>query len=225
MNEAGESPQIPPPSLQFETAEGLTPDSPACAMCRAPLATEYHELNGHPVCASCRAKEEAAHAQDMQWSRFITAAVYGFGAALAGGLLYWGFVKLTNIEFGLMAIAVGWLVGKAVMKGSNMRGGRRYQILALALTYFSITLSYGVLMIEEISKRPTPVAIGLGFILLLMLAAPFLGGFSNIIGLFIIGIGLFEAWKQTRLVPFSSGGPYRFGSGPPAKPPSPAGAA
>ena len=225
MNEPGDSSEIQP-ALQFETAEGLTPDSPACAMCRAPLATEYHELNGHPVCAACRAKEEAVHAQDMQGSRFITAAVYGFGAALAGGLLYWGFVKLTNIEFGLMAIAVGWLVGKAVMKGSNMRGGRRYQILALALTYFSITLSYGVLMIEQISRSPTPATVGLGFILPLMFAAPFLGGFSNIIGLVIIAIGLFEAWKQTRLVPFSSGGPYRFGSGPQApSPPSLTGAA
>ena len=224
MNEPGDSPEILP-ALQFETAEGLTPDSPACAMCRAPLATEYHELNGHPVCASCRAKEEAAHTQDLQWSRFITAVVYGLGAALAGGLLYWGFVKLTNIEFGLMAIAVGWLVGKAVMKGSNMRGGRRYQILALALTYFSITLSYAVLMIEEISKRPTEATVGVGLVLLLMLAAPFLGGVSNFIGLVIIVIGLFEAWKQTRLVPFSSGGPYRFGTGPRANPPSPAGTA
>lgn len=224
MSEPRDSPEIPP-ALQFETAEGLTPDSPTCAVCRAPLTTEYHELNGHPVCASCRAKEDAVHAQDMRWSRFITAAVYGFGAALAGGLLYWGFVKLTNIEFGLMAIAVGWLVGKAVMKGSNMRGGRRYQILALALTYFSITLSYGVLMIEQLSKSPTPVAVGLGFILLLMLAAPFLGGFSNIIGLVIVAIGLFEAWKQTRLVPFSSAGPFRFGGGRQANPPSPAGAA
>lgn len=218
------------PPLQFETAEGMAAESPSCSICHAPFAGDYHELNGHPVCAVCRAREEAVYAQDLQWSRFVTAAVYGLGAAFAGGLLYWGFVKLTHIEFGLMAIAVGWLVGKAVMKGSNMRGGRRYQFLALGLTYFSITLSYGAMMVEQIIKarpakaevqgevKPAPPApsagafvVGIAMLILIVLAAPFLGGLSNVLGLVIIAIGLFEAWKQTRLVPFSSGGPYRLG--------------
>ena len=116
-------------------------------------------------------------------------------------------MALTNIEFGLMAIGVGWLVGKAVMKGSNMRGGRRYQILALVLTYFAITLSYGALIFGQLAHKASFAAI-----LLVMLASPFLGGFSNIIGLVIIAIGLFEAWKQTRPAPFSSGGPYPLGA-------------
>ncbi len=158
------------------------------------------------MCAACRAREESAYEQDRQWSRFAAAAAYGFGAALAGGLLYWGFVKVTHIEFGLMAIAVGWLVGKAVMKGSNMRGGRRYQYLALAFTYFSITISYAMLI------AGSGLGIGPGTLILLGLASPFLGGFSNILGLVIIAIGLYEAWKQTRPVPFSSSGPYRLGA-------------
>ena len=172
-------------------------------------------------------------------------------------MLYWGFVKLTNIEFGLMAIAVGWLVGKAVMKGSNMRGGRRYQILALALTYFSITLSYGALMIEAMVKRPPAastdelkgnrardgevkaeakeeaarpapgtgaLALGLVMLLLIVFASPFLAGFSNVLGWLIIAIGLFEAWKHTRLVPFGASGPFPLGSGPMAPPPPQTGA-
>jgi hypothetical protein len=192
--------------LQFETAEGLGAGPAACSGCGAALGGEYHELNGHHVCAACRAREEAAFGLDRQWSRFAVAAAYGFGAALAGGLLYWGFVKVTHIEFGLMAIAVGWLVGKAVMKGSNMRGGRRYQYLALALTYFSISVSYGMLI------AGSGLGIGLGTLILLGFAAPFLGGFSNILGLVIIAIGLYEAWKQTRPLPFSASGPYRLGA-------------
>ena len=217
MNQSADRPDAPPP-LQFETVQGPQSGMARCAVCQAQLAAGYHEVNGHPVCAACRAREEAAYTQDRQWSRFITAAVYGFGAAIAGGLLYWGFVKLTNIEFGLMAIAVGWLVGKAVMKGSNMRGGRRYQYLALALTYFSITLSYGALVAEEMVKHPPPgtpgLALGFATILLIAFASPFLGGFSNVIGLVIIAIGLFEAWKQTRAIPFSASGPHAFGNVP-----------
>ena len=43
--------------------------------------------------------------------------------------------------------------------------------------------------------------------------SPFLGGFSNVIGLLIIAIGLFEAWKQTRPAPFTTSGPFPLGPG------------
>jgi len=44
--------------------------------------------------------------------------------------------------------------------------------------------------------------------------APFLGGFQNVIGLFIIGIGLYEAWKINKRVPLVVTGPFRVGSAP-----------
>lgn len=44
--------------------------------------------------------------------------------------------------------------------------------------------------------------------------APFLGGFQSVIGLFIIGIGLYEAWKINRHVPLVVTGPFRVGSAP-----------
>ena len=44
--------------------------------------------------------------------------------------------------------------------------------------------------------------------------APFLGGFESLIGLFIIGIGLYEAWKINKRVPLVVTGPFRVGSAP-----------
>jgi hypothetical protein len=198
-----------PSDLQFDTAEGLVPGQVACAVCATPLTTEYHQLNGHAVCAGCRATADEERSSDRGISQFGIAAVYGLGAAIVGGVLYWGFVKVTNIELGLMAIAVGWLVGKGVMKGSNERGGRRYQVLAVALTYFSIAMSYGALMLGALGSPSSGVSgLGLGVLLLTALISPFLGGFSNIIGWVIIAIGLFEAWKHTREVPYASSGPF-----------------
>lgn len=50
-------------------------------------------------------------------------------------------------------------------------------------------------------------------------AAPFLAGFQNIMGLIIIGIGLYEAWKMNRRVEITLSGPYRVARGtPPAAP-------
>lgn len=140
--------------MQFETAEGVATGSLACSLCSTTLGSAYHELNGQATCASCRGKADAEYALNRGLSRFLLAAAYGIGASILGGILYWGFVKVTDIELGLMAIAVGWLVGKAVMKGSNQRGGRRYQVLATALTYVSISMSYGALFVGEVFKNP-----------------------------------------------------------------------
>ena len=46
---------------------------------------------------------------------------------------------------------------------------------------------------------------------LFTLALPFLAGFENIMGLVIIGIGLYEAWKVNRGIRFSVSGPFSVG--------------
>ena len=58
--------------------------------------------------------------------------------------------------------------------------------------------------------------IGLGFLLLLACAAPFLAGVENIIGLVIIGIGMYQAWKLTRRVPLVITGPHTLAASPAA---------
>jgi hypothetical protein len=53
----------------------------------------------------------------------------------------------------------------------------------------------------------------LAFTLLLAFAcaAPFLGGVQNIMGIIIIGIGIYEAWKTNRRVPLVVSGPHAIG--------------
>jgi hypothetical protein len=57
----------------------------------------------------------------------------------------------------------------------------------------------------------------LGVVVLLFFAAiaPILAGASNIIGLLIIGIAVFEAWKLNKRVQLDITGPFRVGSRPP----------
>jgi hypothetical protein len=52
----------------------------------------------------------------------------------------------------------------------------------------------------------------MGLLLGLAFIAPFMAGASNIMGIIIIGIGLYEAWKLNRRIPLS--GPFRFGAAP-----------
>ena len=60
---------------------------------------------------------------------------------MLGLILYATVVIVTGWSIGYLALAVGWLVAKGIMKGSNGMGGRRYQIAAVLLTYASISMA------------------------------------------------------------------------------------
>jgi hypothetical protein len=54
--------------------------------------------------------------------------------------------------------------------------------------------------------------LGLGAILLFAAVIPFLAGAKNLIGLLIIGFGLWEAWKLNRRTELAISGPFRVGA-------------
>jgi hypothetical protein len=56
-------------------------------------------------------------------------------------ILYATFAIVTGWIIGYVSLAVGYIVGKAVMKGSGGIGGRRYQIAAVALTYAAVSVA------------------------------------------------------------------------------------
>lgn len=66
--------------------------------------------------------------------------------------------------------------------------------------------------VEGVERDAPPTAakllLSLAMLIALVCAMPFLGGASNIIGLLIIGFGLFEAWKLNRRVPIEISGPH-----------------
>jgi hypothetical protein len=53
------------------------------------------------------------------------------------------------------------------------------------------------------------------FVFGVSLAAPFLGGAQNVIGLLIIAFALWEAWKFNARRPIPISGPYQIGPGTP----------
>jgi len=71
---------------------------------------------------------------------------------------------------------------------------------------------------SSLAKHSLPVRLlmAVGFLLAFAMAAPFLGGFENIIGIFIIGFALWEAWKINRRVPMQIEGPFRLGAAAPS---------
>ncbi len=199
---------MPPPStpgsgdLQFERAEFTHGgEGPLCAACQRP-AHEYFQFQGHIYCAPCRQRIESSLDRLERSASFGRAALYGVGAAIAGAALYYAVLAATGYEIGLVAVVVGLLVGKAVRKGSDSLGGWRYQALAMSLTYLSIVSSYvpGILKSHEALDMVSALA--------LAIVAPLLGGFHDILGIVVIAIGLWEAWKFNRRVPVQFTGPF-----------------
>jgi hypothetical protein len=90
----------------------------------------------------------------------------GLGGAIVGAGIYYAILAATGYEIGLVAIAVGWLVGRGVQKGSNGIGGWAYQALAVGLTYLAIVSTYVPFILKEatadepktIAAAPAPAA-------------------------------------------------------------------
>jgi hypothetical protein len=136
--------------LQFDQAEYTTPlpAGPICGGCKRPIADQYYEINGKIVCPECRHRIEASFHGGSRFVRVVKAFLFGSVAAVAGAVLYYVILRVTNINFGLVSVLVGFMVGTAVRRGSGNRGGTFYQFLALFLTYSSIAVMLAPLYIE-----------------------------------------------------------------------------
>jgi hypothetical protein len=201
--------------LQFDKAEFATAAAKSCAVCRKPIADAYFEAVGSILCANCAARFAANAGSFPALSR---AALWGAVVALGGTIVWYAITTLLHIELAIIAIAIGYAVGLAVRRGARGVGGWKYQALAMFLTYASIVSSYVPTIIRQLSEASAergPVTV-----FTYAFQAPFLGGANNLIGLLIIAIGLYEAWKLNRRIPIS--GPFRVGAAggtPPAGPP------
>ena len=111
-----------------------------CSECRAPMRSQYYALNERPICAKCRpqyAKMIQRGTGSAAMRRAVTqgALTTALGAAaLAAGVIIFPFLRLPIV------VGIGWFMGKRIMGSIDGYGGRRYQYLAVALTYLAISL-------------------------------------------------------------------------------------
>jgi len=241
MPDSGASPL--PQDLQFTHAEPIAPADtaprigPECVVCHRATGESFFHAQGQVVCPNCA--EQIRNVQRKPpASALLKAAIYGGGAAFGGFLIYVLVAVLFHIEIGIIAILVGWMVGKAIRHASNGLGGRPQQILAVTLTYFAISTSYIPVMVysyvkspagqqslkksrEQQSSQASPRSVepgrpSAGTLLLGMLTLAAIGPFlvlqgsfvSGLISLFILFIGMQRAWRMTGRSDFLVTGPY-----------------
>jgi hypothetical protein len=236
LNPVPSQPALPAAeTLQFRKVE--VHDDTAqrrCTSCSQAIPGEYFHVAGAVACPGCAQARLADRQRRGGWPEFVRAALFGLGAAIAGSLLFAIVAWAVHARFGLLAIVVGVMVGKAVLMGSRGSRGRRYQVLAVLLTYGAITTSYVPEILSGLTQarskleaqqrtagQPAPLrpnhevtaarfVLAMAVLVVLALAAPLLlllQG-SGFIGLIIIGIGLLQAWRLTRPDVVAIMGPY-----------------
>jgi hypothetical protein len=128
------------------TASGFSSDAEGvavvCAACAMSIDTEYYHINGHHFCSRCRDAVESAAETPLGIGVLLRAGAFGLAAGVAGAVIYYSVIAITNLEIGLVAILIGYMVGYAVRRGARGHGGLRFQVLAVALTYASVALAY-----------------------------------------------------------------------------------
>jgi hypothetical protein len=145
--------------LQFETATPSVrgaPEAPqgvTCTACQQPIADQYYDVNGQPVCASCREMIEERMKTPRGFGVLIRASLFALVAAILGAVLYYAVIAITNFEIGIVAIAIGYMVGYAIRMATGGRGGRRFQVLAVVLTYWAVGLAYTPLVFRDMNNQ------------------------------------------------------------------------
>ena len=194
--------------LQFERAEfGAASPARSCTGCHQPIAGDYFDVNGQPFCEACTASIRQAHGDGPGGAAFGRALGAGLIAGAVGSTLYYLVAKISGYQLSIIAIAVGFLVGRAVRWATGGRGGVIYQVLAVAVTYAAIAFSWVPFLVEQEAGSPgvLDVVLQTPFILTLPIAI----GVERPFSLVILGIGLWEAWKFTAPVPLAINGPVR----------------
>ena len=144
QNELAEFPSpssVPSAMPQFSKAEyAHVPGTERCRVCNNLISGDYFRVNGLMACAQCASEAREGQPRDSHVA-FSRGLVFGLAAAIVGLIAYAAFTIITGWYIGYLALGVGYLIARAIKKGSNGLGGRRYQIAAVILTYAAISIA------------------------------------------------------------------------------------
>lgn len=133
---------LPLPATSTEDAATPPPAGVVCCSCQHLLLVQYFDVGGEPMCEACQRRAVERAATPRSWGVFARALLFGIVASIAGAVLYYGVIAITELEIGIVAVAIGYMVGWAIRRGAGGRGGRRFQVMGLVLTYWAVGLSY-----------------------------------------------------------------------------------
>jgi hypothetical protein len=126
-----------PPADEPEAPAGEV--SHRCTLCRAGIATELYLLRGLVLCPACAQSIERRQSGPAKVRR---ALLFGTVLAAAAALTWSVATAAVHRPLSGFAVVAGIVIGLAVRQGSRGRGGWRYQVTAVLLTYAAFVARY-----------------------------------------------------------------------------------
>lgn len=186
-----------------------------CSTCGKEISVSerhsYEGENGEDIyfCDECMEKINKEIAQETQNPNMIGASVMGGLAGVLGGIIWFLITAITKTAFGIIAIGLGWLIGKAVSLGAGNKKGIKLQILAASMMTIFLLLSEYFIFLHFLGKDPS-INASASVLLLLFIKKGwiikslglFVKNFISPIGLVIWGFGIYMAYivpKPTKI--------------------------
>jgi hypothetical protein len=185
--------------------------TPACAACADRIVAPYFAINGQVLCEHCRQSIERQLRGHLGLASLGRATLFGLGGAIAGAVIFVGVLSSSRSDWSIVAVLVGYLVGTLVRKGAGGLGGKASQVIAVALTYGSLAITFFAITIQQAGQVARPPT---AEVLLSMLAdaleMPLIRMRSSPIQVVFVGFALWEAWRLNRPRRFVVTGPHPF---------------
>ncbi|SFS01865.1 hypothetical protein SAMN05421771_0624 [Granulicella pectinivorans] len=176
-----------------------------CAWCTRTLEESYFEVLDRRICDVCADRARKALPED---TRAVFWRSTGFGALAAAmlGMAYFALFRATSGGWMVFAsIGVGYLIARAMRVGSHGIGGRRYQWMAMGLTYVAVAIASSV---AAFGLRDVPI-----WFVPLFVLTPIASLFRNVsfgaLQLLLVGVGMRWAWGMMAGAPPKVTGPHR----------------
>jgi hypothetical protein len=181
----------PVPAPLAEIAAG-TP----CGRCQTRIDDHYFVANGHVVCDPCRSSLEGSTSR---------AVGLGVAAAVLSAGLYYVVYAIWQMNFVLIAVIAGVLIGLSVRRGAQGNRARKFRWIAVGLTYLSVVSTYypALLALPGVDGQLSAAlrSLYLPFLMLISMKNP--------VTLILLGFGLHEAWKLSAPHVVNVDGPFQ----------------
>jgi hypothetical protein len=177
-----------------------------CAQCGTDLPPGSGVASGDRVfCRSCYAslrteleQAVAVMSTDVPYGKAVLGAMLG---GVVGVLAWWGFTVLTHIGFGLIAVAIGFLVGQGAVYFTGGKRSKGLQLLSIAVALPSYAVATYLVNMTFVNRAfvESGETFRIGFppqsleLFFKVLAADF-----GVMDFVFLAIVVYEAWKIPR---------------------------
>lgn len=116
----------------------------SCSECRAPMREKYFSMNERPICAKCCPKYARRIKRTEGAGAIWRVGLQGALVALVGVIALAVVIKFMPFLRILVLVPIGYYIGKRMMSSLDGYSTRRYQYLAVTLTYVCFLIGFTI---------------------------------------------------------------------------------